>query len=135
MTTRVLLVEDYGDARQMYAEYLEHKGYEVLQAADGSQALAHAVSDRTPNVVVLDFALPGMDGFEVARRLRTTAKTALVPIIMFTAHDAAVLHAQARAAGCDLVVEKPVIPQELATAIEQVLGASGPHTPPTAASA
>ena len=81
MSTRVLLVEDYGDARQMYAEYLEHKGYEVLQAADGSQALAHAVSDRTPNVVVLDFALPGMDGFEVARRLRTIAKTALVPII------------------------------------------------------
>ena len=103
MPTKILLVEDYADAREMYAEYLEHAGYEVLVASDGAQALAQAAG--APDVVVLDFALPDLDGFEVARRLRAEATTSGIPIIMFSAHDATEFRARALHAGCDLALE------------------------------
>src|SRR5437763_4102025 len=103
MPTKVLLVEDYADAREMYTEYLEHAGYEVLAASDGAQALAQAAA-VAPDVVVLDFALPDIDGFEVARRLRAEATTSGIPIIMFSAHDPAEFGMRATDGSCDLVL-------------------------------
>jgi DNA-binding response OmpR family regulator len=119
MPAKVLLVEDYADAREMYAEYLEHAGYEVLKASNGSEALAQAAA-VAPDVVVLDFALPDLDGFEVARRLRAGANTSGIPIIMFSAHDASEIRARAIAAGCDIALEKPVTPEELVTTIRRL---------------
>jgi two-component system, cell cycle response regulator DivK len=119
MPTKVLLVEDYADAREMYTEYLEHAGYEVLAASDGAQALAQAAA-VAPDVVVLDFALPDLNGCEVARRLRAGVKTRGIPLIMFSAHDAVEIGPQAIEAGCDVTLEKPVTPNELVAAIKRV---------------
>jgi CheY-like chemotaxis protein len=66
---RVLLVDDYPDAREMYTEYLEFSGYEVIGAGNGLEALQRAV-DASPDIILMDLSLPVMDGWEATRRLK-----------------------------------------------------------------
>src|SRR5258708_35474687 len=87
MPARVLIVEDYEDAREMYALYLGSVGYEVDLAADGHQALARARAER-PDVIVLDIALPKLDGLAVIRVLRGEELTPRGPIIPLSASRA-----------------------------------------------
>ena len=81
--TRILLVDDYFDALEMWAICLRQCGYEVLTAADGLRAVETAMAER-PDLVVLDLDLPGISGLEVARRLRAFPPTAKIPLIAAT---------------------------------------------------
>ena len=72
---RVLLVDDYPDAREMYGEYLEFSGFDVIEAANGMEALQRAVDDE-PDIILMDLSLPVMDGWEATRRLKADARTA-----------------------------------------------------------
>src|SRR3954470_15601610 len=110
--TRALVVDDYDDAREMYAEYLAYKGFEVVQAQNGLQAVALAES-LLPDLIVLDLALPDIDGIEVTRRLKILPATASIPIVMLTANAQATMLAEARKAGCAAVLLKPCTPDEL----------------------
>ena len=112
----VLLVEDDQDTREMYSEYLSHSGLRVTSAASAYRALERA-HEQTPNVVVTDIAMPGMDGLELSRRLRSEPPTRDVPIIAVTGNPTA----RAREAGCDVVLEKPCDPDDLLHVIEDVL--------------
>ena len=112
----VLLVEDDRDTREMYSEYLSHSGLRVTEAPSGGRALERA-REQTPDVVVTDIAMPGMDGIELSRRLRAEGSTREVPIIAVTGNAGA----RAREAGCDVVLEKPCTPDCLLHVIEGVL--------------
>ncbi|HVI24314.1 MAG: response regulator [Myxococcales bacterium] len=109
---RALVVDDYVDAREMYAEYLSFKGFEVVQAQNGLQAVAQATS-LLPDFILLDLALPDIDGIEVTRRLKKAPETAAIPIIMLTANAQPRMLEEARKVGCAAVVVKPCTPEEL----------------------
>ncbi|HVH43125.1 MAG TPA: response regulator [Labilithrix sp.] len=119
-THRVLLVEDYEDSRVLYTEYLESLGYEVDTAADGVEALTKA-REAPPDIIVLDLALPRMDGWELARELRKDARTSRICIIAATGHGGEPYVARAFDSGCDEVLVKPLEPAMLRERIERAL--------------
>ncbi len=108
----VLYVEDAEDIRRLHATYLKKAGLRVVEAETGQEALARA-AEQTPDCVVLDLGLPGMDGYEVARKLRAEPATANVPIVMLTAHGFRAHMREASAAGCDEYLVKPTPGPEL----------------------
>jgi len=119
---RALVVDDYDDARVMYSEFLAFKGFEVVQAENGLQAIAQATS-VLPDLIILDLALPDIDGIEVTRRLKRSPATEAIPIVMLTANAQARMLDEARKAGCVAVLVKPCTPEELlevVTAFAQV---------------
>jgi two-component system, cell cycle response regulator DivK len=120
-TARVLLVDDYPDAREMYAEYLEFSGFDVVQAANGVEALQRA-NDDIPDIILMDLSLPVMDGWEATRRLKADARTAHIPVVALTGHALAGVSEGATKAGCDAFVTKPCLPEELVKEIRRVLG-------------
>jgi two-component system, cell cycle response regulator DivK len=122
---RVLLVDDYPDAREMYTEYLEFSGFEVVQAVNGMEALARA-ADSAPDIILMDLSLPIMDGWEATRRLKADAQTASIPVVALTGHELAGLPEGARRAGCDAFVTKPCLPEDLVQEIRKILDAFSP---------
>ncbi len=105
--TKVLLVEDNEMNRDMFSRRLERRGYEVVLAEDGDQGLQRA-ADTRPDLILLDMSLPGVDGWEVARRLKADPATAAISIIALTAHTMAGDRERALQAGCDDYDTKPI---------------------------
>ena len=105
--TTVLLVEDNEMNRDMLSRRLERRGYEVVLAEDGDQGLQRAAHTR-PDLILLDMSLPGIDGWEVARRLKADPATATISIIALTAHAMAGDRERALQAGCDDYDTKPI---------------------------
>ncbi len=118
---RVLIVDDFEDARDLYAEFLRMQGYEVTGAADGPEALNLALPSHY-DIIVLDLALPRMDGLAVLRELRRNPATAKTPIIILSASVGPEPQQEALASGADLFLEKPCLPDELEAAIRGFLG-------------
>lgn len=112
----VLLVEDDRDTREMYSEFLSHRGLRVTEAPSARSALESAQTQR-PDVIVTDLAMPGMDGLELSRRLRSAEPTRNVPIIAVSGNASE----RAREAGADVVLEKPCMPEQLLHVIRDVL--------------
>src|SRR3954467_11452313 len=117
---RVLLVDDYPDAREMYAEYLDFSGFDVIEAANGMGALQRA-ADTQPDIVLMDLSLPVMDGWEATRRLKADKRTEHIPVVALTGHALAGISEGARKAGCDAFVTKPCLPEDLVKEIRKVL--------------
>jgi two-component system, cell cycle response regulator DivK len=113
--SRVLLVEDHADTRQMYAEFLGTE-FEVLTAADGVEALK-MMSAHAPDLLVTDLSLPGMDGFELVERVRSEPSLRSIPIICLSGYGGTEHEERARAAGCDRILQKPCMPDELAAIV------------------
>ena len=117
----VLLVEDDRDGRRMYADWLTAAGFRVDQAHNGLQALERAF-DSCPDVVVTDLNIPGIDGFELTRRLKHDSRTRDVPVLAVTGYAAFASDPErARRAGCDAVLSKPCSPEELESAIRGLI--------------
>lgn len=108
----VLVVDDYQDARDLYAACLESAGYRVVTARSGAEAVAEATA-RLPDLIVMDLSLPGMDGWEATRRLKADSRTRHIPVLALTGHALAGAAERARAAGCDAFVVRPCLPDEL----------------------
>jgi CheY-like chemotaxis protein len=125
--SRVLIVEDYDDAREMYAEYLSSSGFEMQQAANGQDAIRQAIETR-PDIVVMDLSMPVMDGWETVRRLRTDERTAQIPVVALTGHVLTEFSRRARQSGFDGFLTKPCLPEELAAEIRRVLVESPDHS-------
>jgi DNA-binding response OmpR family regulator len=104
----VLVVEDEDSLRELYAAELAAAGFMVLEAADGATGIEKALQFG-PHAVVLDLMLPGIDGFKVARRLRSDDRTQESAIIALTALASQKFEQLAIAAGCDVFMTKPVI--------------------------
>ncbi|HZG94557.1 MAG TPA: response regulator transcription factor [Mycobacteriales bacterium] len=121
MATRVLVVDDDETMTDVVRRYLERAGHEVLVAADGVTALHLALTEH-PDLVVLDLMLPGMDGLEVCRRLRSTTT---VPIVMVTSRDDQADRITGLEFGADDYVGKPFSPRELVLRVDAILRRSG----------
>jgi two-component system, cell cycle response regulator DivK len=120
---RVLVVDDYPDAREMYAEYLAYSGFDVIEAGNGVEALERA-ADSAPDIILMDLSLPVMDGWEATRRLKADRVTADIPIVALTGHALAGILEGAKKAGCDAFVTKPCLPEDLVKEIRKVLDVS-----------
>lgn len=125
--SRILLVDDYPDALEVWALYLRMCGFEVATALDGATALAMA-TERPPDIAILDLEMPGMSGYDVARALRAGVGTADVPIIAVTGHSHPARIEEALAAGCDRVLTKPCDPDALCDEVRERLGLEGGPT-------
>jgi CheY-like chemotaxis protein len=121
----VLIVEDQQDLRQLYAQHLTMSGFDVIEAANGSEAIDHTLSSL-PDVVLMDLSLPVVDGWEATRRLKADARTAHIPVVALTAHDGAGELQRATRAGCDWFVPKPCPPAALITEVRRILAATRP---------
>jgi CheY-like chemotaxis protein len=117
----VLLVDDDRDTRALYGLILESFGYNVVPAANGSQALELAGKGR-PDIVVTDLAMPVMDGVELCQRLRAEPSTSEVPILAVSGQAWNGTDRRAREAGCDEVLLKPCLPDRLLDAVRRLLG-------------
>ena len=125
MASRVLIVEDERDIRDLVALHLQRDGYEVTSAGSGEEALAQ-VRQSPPDLVVLDLMLPAMSGLEVCRRLRQEPATATLPILMLTAKADEVDRVVGLELGADDYVVKPFSPKELLARVHAVLRRSRP---------
>jgi|SRR5687767_2441652 len=103
----ILVVEDYEDTSLAMRLALEQKGYHILEASDGEQAVRVAERER-PDVVLMDLNLPVLDGFAAAGRIRADPELKETVIIAVTAHSDADLRARALSAGCNAFVTKPI---------------------------
>jgi CheY-like chemotaxis protein len=123
----VLLVEDDRDGRLMYAEWLQQAGFRVEQAHNGLQALERAF-DVLPAAVVTDLNIPGIDGYELTRRLKADERTTRIPIIAVTGYAPFTQDpSRADRAGCDAIIPKPCLPEDLESTIRSLL-ADDRHT-------
>jgi CheY-like chemotaxis protein len=117
---RILLVDDYPDALEIWGLYLRSVGYDVIEADDGLKAVAKAHQYK-PDVIILDLELPGITGFEAAVRLRNAADTKEIPLIAATGYSHLKQLNQARASGFDSILVKPCEPAMLVSEIERLL--------------
>jgi len=116
----VLVVEDYQDAREMYSAYLQFSGYRVEEATNGMEAIEKAI-ELMPDIILMDLALPKVDGWEATKRLKSDPRTRHIPIVALTGHALAGFAEGAREAGCDAFVTKPCLPDALVAEIRRML--------------
>jgi CheY-like chemotaxis protein len=119
---KVLIVEDFADSREMYVEFLAANGLEVSAAEDGIAAL-RSIESATPDVVVLDIALPKLDGLSVLRQLRADRRYGSLPVLTLSASLGSDYQRIALAAGATEALEKPCLPEELLAAVRKALKA------------
>jgi len=117
----ILVVEDNADNSILTRKILNHYGYEVDVVEEGERALEYC-RERTPDLILMDVSLPGMDGLEVTRALRAMEPCREVPIIALTAHAMTGWEARSREAGCDDYLAKPVLPNDLVARVRDHLG-------------
>jgi two-component system, cell cycle response regulator DivK len=121
----VLIAEDQQELRQLYAQQLAMSGFDVIEAANGAEAI-DLTSARLPDVILMDLSMPVVDGWEATRRLRADTRTAHIPVVALTAHDGSGELQRATNAGCNWFVPKPCPPAALITEIRRVLAMPRP---------
>src|SRR3989442_3792095 len=120
MTARILIVDDQRSNVEMIAGVLKARGYAVYTALDGQQALEQ-VREIHPDLVVSDILMPGMDGYDLCRRLRAAPETALLPVILVTSLDGQSERIKGIEAGADDFLAKPVNWEELFAKVRSLL--------------
>lgn len=126
MAANILVVEDEPAIQELIAANLQLAGHTVQRAEDGEQAL-HRVREAVPDVILLDWMLPGVSGIQLAKRFRADDRTRDVPIIMLTARSEEVDKVAGLEAGADDYVTKPFSPKELMARIKAVLRRRAPQ--------
>jgi two-component system, cell cycle response regulator DivK len=119
----VLVVDDSADARDLYSEYLGTCGYRVLTAEDGEEAVRTAHAEQ-PAAILMDLAMPRMDGWEAIRRLRADPVTAAIPIAAVSAYAFGREPIAAREAGADLCLSKPCLPPQVLRVVRAMIAAA-----------
>ena len=107
MTATIMVVEDNEPSRDALSRRLERRGYRVLMAGDGRQAVSIA-HDAAPDLILMDLGLPVLDGWEATRQLKAAPETRHIPVIALSAHAMAGEREKALAAGCDEYDTKPI---------------------------
>ncbi|OFW15100.1 MAG: response regulator [Acidobacteria bacterium RIFCSPLOWO2_12_FULL_67_14] len=121
----ILVVDDYADAREMYAEYLRFCGFRVAEARNGNEALEQTFALK-PDLILMDLSLPGMDGWEATRQLKADERTRHIPVVALTGHALAGASEGAKKAGCDSFVTKPCLPDDLVVEVRRMLSLTKP---------
>jgi len=120
-TPTILVIEDYTDSRTLLSSLLRGKGYKVVEARDGKEGLLQA-NRITPDLILMDLAMPEMDGVEATRRLRQRHTLSRTPIFAISAYTTADVRQDALAAGCAEVFAKPIDIESLLGKIKVTLG-------------
>ncbi len=116
----ILLVEDFADAREMYAEYFRFVGHRVETAENGVEAISKALQ-LLPDVILMDLSLPVLDGWEATRRLKNDERTRAIPIVALTGNALQGHEERARKAGCDAFLAKPCLPEVVEQEVNKFL--------------
>ncbi|MBX3206160.1 MAG: response regulator [Labilithrix sp.] len=111
-TPLVLVADDYEDTRRIYADYLEFAGFRVVAVDDGARAIAMA-QELGPDVVVMDLAMPGVDGWAATQQLKKDPRTKDIYVMAVTGFVEDEHRLRAWRAGCDAFLSKPILPAEL----------------------
>jgi two-component system cell cycle response regulator DivK len=116
----ILVVDDFDDTRLLLRTWLEKKGFRVVEAGDGSQAVTAAENHR-PDLIIMDLEMPGTDGLSATRTIRNLDNLKGVPIVAVSAYTADLFRERALAAGCNEYVATPFEPDELERIIRSLL--------------
>jgi len=116
----VLVVDDFQDNREMFAEFLSLSGFRVAEASTGREAIDRSF-ELLPDVILMDLSLPELDGWEATRQLKNDPRTQHIPIVALTGHALADHSREAREAGCDAFLTKPCLPEVLVVEIRKML--------------
>lgn len=130
-SARILLVDDFEDGLDMYREYLNYRGYDVVVARNGEEAILQARA-HAPDAILLDIRMPVMTGTDAVGVLRSDPAFHGVPIVALTAHALDGERAAAFAAGFDQVISKPCLPDDLVRSLERILTGRGTGNQPGA---
>jgi two-component system, cell cycle response regulator DivK len=122
MSKRILVIEDQEDNRQIVRDLVTASGYELIEATTGEEGLDAAARER-PDLILMDIQLPGIDGYEVTRRIKADPNLRQIPIIAVTSYALSGDDKKAFAAGCDGYVTKPYSPRLLLAKIREYLPA------------
>ena len=120
MSKRILVIEDQEDNRQIVRDLVTASGYELIEATTGEEGVEAAARER-PDLILMDIQLPGIDGYEVTRRIKADPKLSKIPIIAVTSYALSGDDKKAFAAGCDGYVTKPYSPRLLLAKIREYL--------------
>jgi two-component system cell cycle response regulator DivK len=120
MNKRILVIEDQEDNRIILRRLLSNAGYELIEAVNGEDGVALALSMR-PDLILMDIQLPVMDGYEATRRIKSSAELKSTPVIAVTSYALSGDEAKARAAGCDAYIAKPFSPRQLLAKVREYL--------------
>lgn len=132
MTKTVLLVDDSAETRQMYAVLLRDEGYVVLEAGDGEAGIELA-SERRPDLIFMNMALPEIDGWTAIALLKQDERTAAIPVVALTGFDATAARLRAEQVGSDGFIGKPCEPSRLLEEVHRWLDPPPPADPDEAA--
>lgn len=125
---KILIVEDYEDVRRMLTVLLESEHFRVLEASTGAQALK-VIKNVRPDIILMDLALPGIDGFETIRRIRKIDGFQNTPIIVLTAHSGHSSYETALRAGTNYFMSKPIDFDELAEVLNEIVVEGNSRSP------
>jgi len=128
MSKRILVVEDQEDNRRILRYLLKSADYEVLEALTGEDGVALAERER-PDLILMDIQLPGLDGYEATRRIKSNPALRHIPIIVVTSYALSGDDVKAFEAGCDAYVTKPFSPRALLAKIREYLPPAVPERP------
>ncbi|HTM23865.1 MAG TPA: response regulator [Vicinamibacterales bacterium] len=117
----VLVVEDDRDGRLLFLEWLSDSGFRVEQAHNGLQALERAI-DLLPDAILTDLHLPGIDGYELTRRLKSDPRTRAIPVLAVTGYEPFTQDpSRADRAGCDALLPKPCEPDDIVDTVKSLI--------------
>ncbi len=116
----ILVVDDFDDTRLLLRTWLQKKGYRVVEAENGKQAVAMAESSQ-PDLIIMDVEMPELDGLSATRQIRALANSEEVPIVVVSAYGADLFRADALAAGCNEYVSTPFEPDVLEKVIRSLI--------------
>lgn len=117
---KILIVDDFDDTRLLLRTWLQKKGYEIVEAENGNQAVSMAETE-SPDLIIMDVEMPGLDGLAATRKIRSSEQGGRVPIVAVSAYGAELFRDDALAAGCDEYVSTPFEPGELERLIRTLI--------------
>ncbi len=117
----ILMVEDQLEFRAIHTAFLQHHGYRVVAAENGAEGVA-AAREEQPDLILMDFSIPGMDGIAATQELKRNEATREIPILLVTAHSYGAVGKRAKQAGCEEVLAKPCEPERVLREVRQRIG-------------
>lgn len=117
---KILVVDDLSDMRMVLTMTLKRSGWSVLEAEDGGQAIALTIQEL-PDVILMDYNMPNMNGIDACREIKTNPKTRHIPILIYTGAYASDVRDAALEAGADQFLTKPLMPAQLRETVHNVI--------------
>src|SRR5688572_20428201 len=124
----ILVVDDYQDAREMYTDYLKAHGFRVAEARTGIEAVAKA-RELNPDCILMDLSLPGIDGWEATRQLKSDTSTTHIPIVAISGHASELASRDAKAAGCSSYVLQLARTDAVVAEVRKAISSNNPQIP------